>query len=203
MDPVGGEQRVSIVRHIEGGPVRVAAVPTGGAAEHEIALRVQAEEPVVCWHPGDAVFLVRRHEDRDEVALAEYDRPQGVATCFRILTSWVPVNRRSFRRYRIELPARLRGGSDDSAATVRDVSMSGMRARTPAYVAGETLDVCLSALGHSMAVPCDVLAATPVPEGWELRLRYRDVSAQSLVLLSAILAQLHALETHRPATLAA
>jgi len=196
------EQRVSIVRHTESGPVRVAAVPTGGAAEREIALRTESGEPV-CWHPGEAVFLVRRHEDRDEVALAEFMRPRGVAACFRVLTSWVPVNRRSFRRYRIELPALLRGSSGESAATVRDVSMSGMRARTAGFVPGATLDVCLSALGHSMVVPCDVLAATAVPEGWELRLRYRDVSAQSLVLLSAILAQLHALETHRPATLAA
>lgn len=198
-----GAGGLSVIRHHASGPERVeVTLADGSCGDGEIFVR-----PVGAgagrWEPGAPAFIVRDEDARGEVAVAECARvsPQGVY--LRLLTPWTAVNRRTFRRYGVRLSAELRGPHGSAPAVVQDLSLSGMRVVTAGREPTGPFDVCLALLGHSSCLPCEVKGSRAVTEGWELRLQYLDVSAQSLVLLTAVLDQLHALETHRPATLAA
>ncbi len=203
MDTTSGAGGLCVIRHLASGPERIeVTLADGRCGDGEMFVR-----PVASgfgrWEPGAAAFIVRDEESRGEVAVAECARLSPEGMYLRLLTPWTPVNRRTFRRYGVRLSAELRGPNGAARATVQDLSLSGMRVVTTGREPAGPFDVCMAVLGHSSCLPCEVVGSRAVADGWELRLRYLDLSAQSLVLLTAVLDQLHALESHRPATLAA
>lgn len=88
-------------------------------------------------------------------------------------------------------------------AVVQDLSLSGMRVVTAGREPAGPFDVCLALLGHSSCLPCEVMGSRVVPEAGNFGCAISTPLCAELVLLTAVLDQLHALETHRPATLAA
>ncbi|MCC6388834.1 MAG: PilZ domain-containing protein [Dehalococcoidia bacterium] len=203
MDTSSGAGSLCVIRHHASGPERIeVTLRDGSCGEGELFVRPLAPGHEH-WEPGAPAFIVREEDARGEVAVAECARVSPHGVYLRLLTPWTAVNRRTFRRYGVRLSAELRGSHGGAPAVVQDLSLSGMRVVTAGREPAGPFDVCLALLGHSSCLPCEVMGSRAVPEGWELRLRYLDVSAQSLVLLTAVLDQLHALETHRPATLAA
>ncbi len=152
------------------------------------------------WLPEECVYLVTENGDHDIVTVAQFSRQHERTAVFEVLAPWRRYNRRRDRRYFASIKAQSRspGAAEWLTGRVVNVSMHGMRMQMTSRPATPVVEVALRALNNTAVMQCDVMGVHQGAAGVEVRLRFRELCAQSLVALHGVLSALHGLEEQRP-----
>ena len=129
------------------------------------------------WVAGEAVLVMVHRNGCRMVAAAELIDLYGQKRVFRTIGPWHPLDRREFPRYATEMRGEVVGEDGEwFFAQILDISLGGARLATSELPNGNTVEVAIWAFGQRESLPCDVIAWTEAPLGYEVRLHFRDMT---------------------------
>jgi hypothetical protein len=104
------------------------------------------------------------------------------------------ADRRRWPRAQVRLPVRLvdtEGSFSVRSGETVDIGVGGLRATVDGPLSGALeATVCID-LPADRSVVCEAMVAGggPIPDGWEYRLAFRDLDADDMAALAALVAQ--------------
>ena len=148
------------------------------------------------WVTGEAVLLMIHQSGKRMVAAAELIDLDGIRRIFRTIGPWRPLDRREFPRYATEMRGEVVGEDGEWLfAQILDISLGGARLAVNDLPRGRHIEVSIWALGQRESLPCEVVAWTEGQLGYEVRLRFHDLSIPHLRLVRDLVALLATVES--------
>ena len=172
-----------------------------GHAIDEAERFVISLEDDVDWFPAEALYVARGSGAHREVAVAHVAETRGPTLVAELLAPWRRYDRRQDRRHaaRLKTTVAEQGSVVAQGGKILNLSLGGVRVALSTPPSGRFVEVTLAALDYSASLRCEVVSIKPAADGVEVRLRFLEVSAQSLVALHTVLCHFHTMEGRRAA----
>ncbi len=147
------------------------------------------------WVAGEAVLVIVNQGGSRMVAAAELIDLDGPKRVFRTIGPWRPLDRREFPRYATEMRGEVVGEDGEWLfAQILDISLGGARLAVSELPTGNRVEVAVWALGQRESLPCEVISWIDAALGYEVRLRFRDMTVPHLRLVRDLVALLATVE---------
>ncbi len=147
------------------------------------------------WVTGEAVLIIVTNEGQRVVAAGEFVDCEGSWPVFRAIGPWRPLNRRESPRYATELRAEVVDQDGGWAfAQVMDISLGGARLAVSDDVNAGEVEVAFWALGQRGSLPGRVVSTSRGQLGFEIRVRFGDLSVEQYRLLGDLVRLLATVE---------